>query len=358
MKINYDSIIFSLQNAGGISTYWYELVIRLLKMKIDLTIYQSDNNNVMSQNLPKSFRVESSFIPAEILRYFPFAAKISNPSIFHSSYYRYCNQKNIANICTVYDFTYEHFFNGLKRHVHLYQKRRAMCNASGIICISENTKNDLLRLYPYIDPSIIQVIHCGVSHEFYNICSNELLSPRFINLKKPYLLYVGDRTGYKNFFVAIELLNKFSEFNLVVVGGKSWTSDEKKILHKYRDRIFHYQGVKLDDLNWLYNNAFAFIYPSSYEGFGIPVIEAMKAGCPVVAVNCSSIPEVGGNAALLVNEVDVDHFSFQLQRLLDKRFRSDIIVKGLTHSKQFSWDKCFTETMQFYGMVWNKTFGG
>lgn len=356
MTIIYENIIYSLQKAGGISIYWTELIKRIVK-KDNVSFYESQNSNIFRKEIVIVTKEESE-INFNILRYLPFIKKLPSKSIFHSSYYRVALQKDVVNITTVHDFTYEYFRSGLAKYIHVWQKGFAIKKSDGIICVSENTKKDLIKFYPMIDESKIKVIYNGVGDEFINLENpKEYLTDEFERLKdKKYVLYIGDRSSYKNFDIAIEVLKKLNNYSFVVVGGQEFSKDELENMIDIKDRVFHFRGIGGDKLNTLYNNAFCLLYPSSYEGFGIPISEAMKAGCPVVSTNISSIPEVAGDAGLLVDEIKVENFIDEIKKLEDSEFRNELINKGLEQSKRFSWDKCFEETYNFYQEVWNRKF--
>lgn len=356
MQINYDNIIYSLQKAGGISIYWTELIKRIVK-KDNVSFYESQNSNIFRKEIVIVTKEESG-INFKILRYLPFIKKLPYKSIFHSSYYRVALQKDVVNITTVHDFTYEYFRSGLAKYIHVWQKGFAIKKSDGIICVSENTKKDLIKFYPMIDESKIKVIYNGVGDEFINLENpKEYLTDEFERLKdKKYILYIGDRSSYKNFDIAIEVLKKLNNYSFVVVGGQEFSKDELENKIDIKDRVFHFRGIGGDKLNTLYNNAFCLLYPSSYEGFGIPISEAMKARCPVVSTNISSIPEVAGDAGLLVDEIKVENFIDEIKKLEDSEFRNELINKGLEQSKRFSWDKCFGETYSFYQEVWDRKF--
>lgn len=357
MQINYDNIIYSLQKAGGISIYWTELIKRIVK-KDNVSFYESQNSNIFRKEIVIVTKEESG-INFNILRYLPFIKKLPSKSIFHSSYYRVALQKDVVNITTVHDFTYEYFRSGLAKYIHVWQKGFAIKKSDGIICVSENTKKDFIKFYPMIDESKIKVIYNGVGDEFINLENpKEYLTDEFERLKdKKYILYIGDRSSYKNFDIAVEVLKKLYDYSFVVVGGQEFSMSENENMKDIKNRVYHFRGIGGDKLNTLYNNAFCLLYPSSYEGFGIPISEAMKAGCPVVSTNISSIPEVAGDSGLLVDEIKVDNFKNEIKKLENNEFRSELINKGLEQSKKFSWDKCFDDTYSFYQKVWDRKFG-
>lgn len=358
MKIIYDNIIFSLQKVGGISIYWAELIKRLVQKEKEVNFYELENQNIFRKEIDIRTQKESS-LDLRLLRYLPFKKKLPSKSIFHSSYYRVSLQKDIVNITTVHDFTYEYFRSGLAKYIHIWQKGFAIKKSDGIICVSENTKKDLMKFYPMIDESRIKVINNGVSDEFVKLENpKEQLTDEFQILKdKKYVLYIGDRSSYKNFDVAVEVLKKLYDYSFVVVGGQEFSVSENENMKDIKNRVYHFRGIGGVKLNTLYNNAFCLLYPSSYEGFGIPILEAMKSGCPVVSTNISSIPEVAGDAGLLVDEIKVDNFMSGIMKLEDSEFRSELINKGLEQSKIFSWDKCFDDTYSFYQKVWDRKFG-
>ncbi len=363
MRIVFDNIIFWLQKSGGGSVYWSELIKRADHLKdADVSFYDQDQitHNFFRTNLIVQNVKTESFLSLTIRRYLPFTKRIEDKSIFHSSYFRISNSSKAINVTTIHDFTAEKFRKGLPRWVNFQQKKYAVKKSKGIICISENTKKDLLLFFPDTDEKKIRVIYNGVSSDFlfieedFNIADKD---SRFTELKnQEYLLYVGHRTSYKNFDMAVKAAFQFKDHYKFVVVGEKFTADEKKYVEKYFDNgeIILISGLHNKELNFLYNKAFALIYPSSYEGFGIPIVEAMKAKCPVIAAQNSSIPEVAGKAAFLLENIDEYKIADAISLLSHPEIRHKQIEQGIAQSKRFDWDRTFLSYLEFYTQLYNE----
>ncbi|GGI28223.1 glycosyltransferase family 4 protein [Pedobacter mendelii] len=340
MKIHYDNLIYSLQHAGGISTYWSELTWRLLRDNEDITFTESVNQNLARVTLP-ILDVSISHPKNKqtvISRFERLSLPFKAPFIFHSSYNRVTNNPFAKQVITIHDFVHEKFYSGIRRYLHLHQKNKSIKASSRIITVSENTKKDLLNYHPYLSENDVSVIYNGVSSDFYPLAKNEI--------EKPYLLFIGSRAYYKNFNLAIDVVRKHKEFDLYIVGSTLTKKEIIELNKKLPGQWKLFSGIDNIKLNELYNNAFSLLYPSSYEGFGIPLLEAMKAGVPFIALNKSSIPEVAGNAGVLVDELDIHQFSYAINEV--ERNRTELIKKGFLQAEKFSWEKCYLETKAVY----------
>ena len=363
MNIIYDNIVFSLQKAGGISVVWYELLKRALKdPELGLHFIEKENFNIFRKELiipdDKILSGIYSKIPTIFQRYYN-PRNIKPSGIFHSSYYRTMKGDKFKNVTTVHDFTYEYYRKGLPKKIHSIQKYHAIQKSERIICVSNNTKYDLIKLYPEIDQTKIKVVYNGVDNAYQILPDNTIqnLKALISFQSKEYILFVGNRSSsYKNFKVAAEACNK-TACPIVIVGGGKITHEEKKYLDSLNVAYNHLSGIDNTKLNILYNHALCLLYPSLYEGFGIPVIEAQRAGCPVIAANFSSIPEVIGPVDTLLSEPSVERISELINQLKNNTvFAATQIKIGLSNSKRFSWDKSYNETKKVYKEIYEEYF--
>lgn len=345
MKIVFDNIIFSLQRAGGISVVWENLLkSRLRQFDVSYIEYSKAKKNLYR----KALQIHTDNIIIKSLN--PKLAELINPRIsyngkeyfiFHSSYFRICNHPKAINVTTVHDFIYEQGVPTFKQRLRIKMNYKAIRNSDAVVCISENTKKDLFRFLPDINPEKVYVIYNGVSEDYYPI--PYIPYPQY----RDCVLFIGGRQGYKNFRFTVEALSG-TKYNLLVC-GKSLDEDEKVLLDKYLPN--HYTVITLpsnEELNKIYNSVYALVYPSSYEGFGIPILEAQRSKCPVIALNSSSVPEVAGEGAILLETLFRDALIEALDSLDDRKFKSELTEKGYINSQRFSWEKMAETYLQLY----------
>lgn len=344
-----DNIIYYLQKSGGVSVVWTELISRLLYDNENVRFLQyckqPDNLFYNDISIPQDKLLFLRSLCLPIQRYLPLLLpSVKDTSLFHSSYYRYSANPNVVNITTVHDFTYEYFSSGLKAKLHRWQKFSAIRHSKFIICISENTKKDLLKFLPDVNPDKIRVIYNGVSDDYHQIKTYSHTS----DLLVPYVVFVGARSDYKNFSFTVRSLVG-TKYHLKIVGNPLTRVEISFLNDTIGSSNYSYAGrVSNQELNVIYNNAFALMYPSSYEGFGIPVLEAQKAGCPVIAYNASSIPEIIGNTPLLLNKLDLQEVHKCFEIIEDECSRLKIINDGLENAKRFSWENMYSQVHQLY----------
>lgn len=343
MKIVFDNIIYALQRCGGISVVWSNLVSRCLDENLDVSFIDYENCNISRQNidLPFGSIMKKRLVLPSVQRFVNPSRKdfrINEPFIFHSSYYRTLNHPNAINITTVHDFVYSFYDkNPISRYLHCKQQYDSIRKADIVVCISENTSKDLLRLLPDVNPAKVKVIYNGVGNRFYPMPDAE---------HKEYFLFVGNRAGYKNFSSVIEPIAKCN-LELKIV-GPDLTKEELELIDRSNLKYDFCGRVSDEELNKLYNEAFCFIYPSLYEGFGLPVLEAQMAGCPVLGVNTSSLPEVIGDKNLLLDDITTEALQKKILLLRTPQKRKEIIKNGFINAARFSWDKMAEEYISLY----------
>lgn len=343
-KVILDNIVFYLQRTGGISVVWENIISGLQRsgLEYECLEYPGCGGNIVRENMAPFISKTVKPLSMWVERYTNPSIEASNPFIFHSSYYRTCTNKNAVNVTTVHDFTYERFFKGLAAKVHKLQKFRAICNSEVIVCISENTKKDLISFLPDVKPERIRVIYNGVSEDYKQVQTH-----RWDSLGE-YVVFVGTRQRYKQFRFTVEAI-KDTAYKLAIVGGKL-NEAEISFLNTVlgKDRYVYTGYLSNAELNELYNQAVCLAYPSEYEGFGLPVLEAQRAGCPVIAYNASSIPEVIGETPLLLNSHAISEFHNKLTLLKQETVRDEVIAAGFENSQRFSWNKMGKEYVELY----------
>lgn len=344
MNIFYDNTVFYLQRHGGVSRYFSELIKRIANYN-DTNVTALARLNILPRRL---LRINAMFID------FKLAAR--KYDIYHPTYY--CDgitkKKSSKIVVTVYDMIHELFssrFNELG--INIGVKKNSILNADHIICISNITKRDLKKIYNITDDRI-SVVHLGAS-----LNGNSSTNAEFNRPQRPYILYVGKRPSYKNFNILLKvfhLLGLSKDFDLVCFGGGKFLPNEVSEFRrlKLENSIRYIEGPD-ELLQFYYKNAHMFILPSLYEGFGLSVLEAMVNGCPVIASNGGSIPEIAGDAALLFSPEAADELSSCVKLMLnDSQQRNEYIKKGRERAKNFSWDKTAQETYNVYKKVLNK----
>ncbi len=364
MKVLYDHQIFSYQNYGGISRYFVEIIDGLKKYS-DVTpvikLLPSDNVYLLEKNMnpfnliiKKGFRRSTWMNNWLTKRYFYLIEKkiIKGVDIFHPTFYDtyYLNYlDNTPFVLTIYDMINEKLpqYNQKATIPVMENKKLLAHKASKIIAISESTKNDIVELYG-ISPDKIAVIYLG------NSLSPVASFVPQVQVPQKYILFVGKRDGYKNYELFVKsiaaLLNKDKELYLICVGGSGYIPEEEKI-HATLGvaNQVHQLNTSDDMLAYLYQHALCFVFPSLYEGFGIPTLEAFACGCPVILSNTSSMPEVGGDAVAYIDPTNAKSIYEETKKLVEvAEHRLKLIEKGYHQLKKFSWQKCVEEHYELY----------
>ncbi len=374
MKILYDNQIFETQKIGGISRYFVELMREFKKDdKVRFSFPIKETENIYLKTLPFLSNIKSPKVSFNNFIWgirFPGRGRLyrslyrhkdkkkiihelkkGNFDLFHPTYYdpyflKYIGKKPF--ILTVYDMTHEMYPNEfLKFDFSAKNKNKLVQKATKIITISEKTKEDLID-FCGIPEEKIEVVYFGNS--FKAVKEKPQNAPK---LPSKYVLFVGGRMTYKNFQPLVKsivpLLKKDKKLH-IVCAGPEFSEEEKN--------MFEELGIKgqieshfadSDVLSYMYQNALCFVFPSLYEGFGLPTLEAFSCGCPTIISNTSCMPEVGGDAALYINPKDSNDMLNKVKNVIeDKKLRESMIKKGYKQYKKFSWEKCAKETENIY----------
>ncbi len=354
ISVLYDSQIFSMQEIGGVSRYFYELINEVSK-KGDISVnlfrgvnickYRFEDIDARCFNLYtkntyiKNYELKNAINATIIREYVKCKDKFT---IYHPTYYAEYGVENYRYlIVTVHDMIHELFHLDKKT---ILMKKRMIDKADGIIAVSQNTKNDLMNIYN-IPEYKIKVIYHGIS-----LYKEPGETPY---IKEPYILYVGNRFGYKNADMLIKAFGKSrckKEYKLVFMGGENFTDTEKELFASMEisEKVVHCHGGDALLAN-LYKYADFFVYPTEYEGFGFPIIEAMHYGTPVITSNQSSMKEIAGEAAFLLETYSEECLIHAMEYMMDNdECKREYSIRGYKREKDFSWEKCTNETVDYY----------
>jgi glycosyltransferase involved in cell wall biosynthesis len=360
MKILFDYSIFFHQKRGGISRYFLNLQAQFLKNNADIKIFAPIHQNIFLKDnkIKNSFNLYLNEYPLytrKVLKKINHLTsslfyKFYKPDIVHNTFFENDIINKSKKVITVYDLIHEIYYNDYGNKKDYRPKKNSLYNADQIICISNKTKEDLINFYN-IDHNKINVVYLGVQK--FNKVENQSLS-----FSKPFLLYVGFRSKYKNFsnlIKAYSLSNKLqNDFDIICCGGGKFSKIEKENILNLKIDFSKIKQIDVNDneLGYFYKNASLLIYPSLYEGFGLPTIEAMSLGCPVISSNHSAIIETVGGAAKLFDPTKPEEIKFSIENTVySKEISKNLIEKGYERSKLFTWKKCAEETMDIYNKL-------
>lgn len=379
MKVLYDHQIFEHQRIGGVSRYFGEIIRHLpADVQANVSIQYTFNEYLRDMNIPFEWRDQLisyysflpkinfkgkkrlySFLQERFPEKYPDFYKVNqsrtieklekgdfdifHPTFFDDYYLDHLNGK--PYVLTVHDMIIELYPEFINSPGFIKRKKKLVDNAAHIIAVSENTKRDIVNVFGTSADKISVTYHASSLVDGGD-------KPE--NLPNKYLLYVGDRRlGYKNFkffIAAIQPILLDKKELCVVCTGDRFTTEE--------NNYFEALGIKnqlkiifVDDTQMfgLYKSAEMFIYPSYYEGFGIPILEAFQAQCPVVLSNGSCFPEVAGDAGMYFDSKSPEQLRFAVLSLLNnKELRQEIINKGTQRLQNFSWEKSALQTVEIY----------
>lgn len=373
MKVGVDLDGLTLRS-GGIGRYAVNLVNYLSPLlkgssqdKMYVFFHRSFEKRLIQEESRLELIPELTFIKSNVLRkgvFLPFSLRRWDLDLFHGVDhvglpFLYKN-KNCRYVVTIHDLITRIFpykFSFKHRFVQNSLLSLVLKKADKVIAVSHTTKEDLLRFYPWCEGKI-KVIYEGVEPHFYPRSRPEIkrIMEKY-NIDQNYFLFLGTVEPRKNIGRVVEAFIQFkreirTEQKLVITGRKGWLY--KGILDQMNQSPFSrdilFTGfIEDEDLPSLYSGAELFLYPSLYEGFGLPLLEAMACGAPVITSNVSSLGELGGGVALLVNPRNVDEMVQEMKKLIkEPRIKEKMRKKGLERTREFTWKKAAEETFRVY----------
>jgi glycosyltransferase involved in cell wall biosynthesis len=370
MNLVIDGLIYTKEAHGGISRLFSEILPRMCDLAPSLTVTLFTENCRPLQLLPIHPRIvhrpvprlDSYLRPRRVWKGVGTKAErvvrrcyigSGRSALWHSTFYTLPHKWNGNQVVTFHDLGFQRLpqlFNRPDHEIHRQRMRRCLVEADIVIAISEATSEDIQDYYG-IDNKKIRVtpLACSVS---FQVLERSTLR-RSVVTERPFILYVGHRMCYKNFDTLLEAYAGWKlrkDLDLVVVGGKSWSTQEQQMLAKLgvAERV-RFAG-HLDDMTLaqLYNEAAALVCPSLYEGFGIPLLEAMACGCPVVSSRIPACLEVAGDCGVYFDPKSADDMRRALDIAVGEARKSSRIARGLEKARRYSWDRTAQQTLDAY----------
>lgn len=376
MTIGIDLRVLARNGRTGVEEYTINLLSRMIPLKPEIKyrfFYNAFNKTELNfewANLPNAeivnFKIPNRFVFDPLARFLNLPKVdrlLGRTDVFFSPHFLLTPMtKNCRRVLTIHDLSflrYPEFFSFSKRLWHKSLGiRKQILSADRLIVPSRSTKADLINFYGLPEEKIT-VIHHGVSPEFRVIGKND---ERLAAVKKKYalpdkfILYLGTIEPRKNvlgLIRAFEILKENknnSGLNLIIVGSLGWLYKEALAAaknSKYSGNIRLIPPIPENERPYFYNLADIFVFPSFFEGFGLPVLEAMACGTPVVASCNSSLPEVLGNAGLMIDPYNVEQIYSAMKEILGSReLREELAKRGIERAKNFTWEKCAEETLK------------
>lgn len=356
MKVLLDNQIYKIQKFGGISKYFSKLTqysnsITQLNfydpnLKLSLSFYEK-----VKEKLLPGKKGDQMFTLKEKKRdFYKSQFKELEYDIFHPTYYDNYFLEHLMGpfVVTVYDMIHEKYpeYFGINE---VSEQKRNLCEAaSKIIAISQTTKNDIIEIFQ-IDPGKIEVIYLATDYD-----SLEPVKPKIGLFENQYILFTGNRSIYKNFLtflIAVAPILKVDHNLHVLCTGPVFSKAELKWINDLglQGRVHCYFCNSDNELVYLYKNALCFVFPSLYEGFGLPILDAFACNCPIVSSNGGSLAEIAADGAIYFDPKNISEIRSQVELMLyNKDLRDKMIEAGRNRLKNFSWEKCSKETMSLY----------
>lgn len=364
IKIAFDYQAFFIQEYGGITRYYSKLAGALNALEgVESRIFAPLHINAYLADMPagvvRGLDVRNRPRRKKLFRGINAAVSriqmgLYRPSVVHETYYslRTATPRGVPVVATVHDMIHERFSAMYRRTDRTSRlKRAAVDRADHVVCVSHSTRNDLME-YFHTPEEKISVVHHGFEAFGAGDVAGNLHA---LAAGRPYFLYVGHRSIYKNFDNFIRAFASSGElrrnYSVVCVGGGAFRDEERRTFSALGLDASQVVQVAGDDaaLAHCYKHAFALVYPSLYEGFGIPPLEAMSLDCPVICSHSSSIPEVAGTAAEYFDPASLDSMREALERVADSPSRrSELVRLGRERYRLFTWSRCARETLAVY----------